>query len=296
VIVPRVGINLILAAGCVLCLWSLFKGRLDRAGNRLALTMTLAVHVMVLIVSNSTKALEPLSTAYQIFAFDFVILLVAIVFAARWVATVVFAMTAVGLGGFYIFMLRGASLGPSVRYAADTLMRDGLLSMGFVFVLGIALVQMTEAANQRSEETLRHSDSMNKDLMRMEHQARILSERRRELLEIQREFISMVSHEFRTPLTTIQGAHFLLEKLHTESPNPSRSVAENAEKWLKLQASGLKTLSKLVDQVLMLNRIDHMTGEASLEQLSPAVVLVETGSCCKTTCRSVSRRPWTRGS
>jgi signal transduction histidine kinase len=43
-----------------------------------------------------------------------------------------------------------------------------------------------------------------------------------------------------------------------------------------LQTSGLDTLNKLVDQVLLLNRIDHMTGEASLEPLSPAIVLAET--------------------
>jgi signal transduction histidine kinase len=111
---------------------------------------------------------------------------------------------------------------------------------------------------------------------RLELETYNLSERRRELLEIQREVISMVSHEFRTPLTTIQGAQFLLEKLLTESASLSMSVAENAEKWLNLQASGLKTLNMLVDQVLMLNRIEHMTGEASLERLSPAIVLVET--------------------
>jgi signal transduction histidine kinase len=111
---------------------------------------------------------------------------------------------------------------------------------------------------------------------KIEQEARSLAERRREFLEMQREFISMVSHEFRTPLTTIQGAQFLLEKLLTESASLSMSVAENAEKWLNLQASGLKTLNMLVDQVLMLNRIEHMTGEASLERLSPAIVLVET--------------------
>ena len=111
---------------------------------------------------------------------------------------------------------------------------------------------------------------------RLEQEATNLSERRREFLEMQREFISMVSHEFRTPLTTIQGAQYLLEKLFKQSPGLSRTVTENAEKWLGLQASALATLRKLVDQVLMLNRIAHMTGEASLERLSPADVLAET--------------------
>jgi signal transduction histidine kinase len=93
---------------------------------------------------------------------------------------------------------------------------------------------------------------------------------------MQREFISMVSHEFRTPLTAIQGAQYLLEKLLKESASLSAPVAAKAERWLGLQASGLTTLKKLVDQVLVLNRIEHMTGEASLAVLSPGDVLLET--------------------
>ncbi|HEY1849200.1 MAG TPA: HAMP domain-containing sensor histidine kinase [Opitutaceae bacterium] len=276
VIGPRIAFNIIVAFACVLCLRSLLAGKLAQAGNALALTLALAVHLTVLIGGFATTAVEPLSSGIQIFAFDLVILLVAVVFASRRVATVVFAIMVLGLVGFYLFLLRGPDLGPGVRYAADTLLRDGIPVTALVFVLAMAMVQIIEAANKRSDEALRRSDLLNKDLVRLEHEARILSERRRELLEIKREFISMVSHEFRTPLTTIQGAQFLLEKLLSESASLSRSVAENAERWLNLQASGLKTLNKLVDQVLILNRIEHMTGEAALELLSPAVVMVET--------------------
>lgn len=139
-----------------------------------------------------------------------------------------------------------------------------------------ALRRQVGKQTRQIQETLSQSERVNKELVRLEHDVRMLSERRRELLEIQREFISMVSHEFRTPLTTIQGAQFLLDKLVSESAISNKSVAENAEKWLNLQASGLNTLNKLVDQVLVLNRIDHMTGEASLEQHSPGIVLMET--------------------
>ena len=85
----------------------------------------------------------------------------------------------------------------------------------------------------------------------------------------------MVSHEFRTPLTTIEGAQFLLKKLIKQSASLNDSATEDAEKWLGLQASALATLRKLVDQVLMLNRIEQITGGASLEFLSPAEVLAE---------------------
>ena len=152
--------------------------------------------------------------------------------------------------------------------------------LGFIFVAFItwvaALKRQVGKQTRQIQEALRESDHANKELVRLEHDVRTLSERRRELLEIQREFISMVSHEFRTPLTTIESTQFLLEKLLTTSASLSTSVAQNVAKWFNLQAAGLKALNKLVDQVLMLNRIDHMTGEASFEQLSPSVVLTET--------------------
>lgn len=172
----------------------------------------------------------------------------------------------------------------SVLSRPPWLTRERILAFTGAFGLGIILFITWVAALKRQvnkqtrqiQETLRQSDRVNKELVRLEHDVRMQSERRRELLETQREFISIVSHEFRTPLTTIQGAQYLLEKLLSESASLSKPDAENAERWLKLQTSGLDTLNKLVDQVLLLNRIDHMTGEASLEPLSPAVVLAET--------------------
>jgi signal transduction histidine kinase len=272
----RIAVNLIVAAAAVICLRTVFRGRLERAGNELALAMALAVNGTVLLVGAVTAPSHPLSVGIQTFAFGLVILMVAIVFASRRVATAVLAIIVAGHIGYHLLMLRDADPGKAIRYSSDTLLRDGLIATFLIFILGITLVQMIEAAYRRSEETLRQSNSLNRNLERLEHEARVLSERRRELLEIQREFISMVSHEFRTPLTTIQGAQFLLEKLLSESGNLKAPVAANAEKWFGLQASALATLRKLVDQVLMLNRIEHMTGEASLEVLSPADVLAET--------------------
>jgi signal transduction histidine kinase len=167
---------------------------------------------------------------------------------------------------------------PSWLTRERILVFTGALAFGFFIITTwvAALKRQVRKQTGQIQETLRQTDLVNKELMRLEHDVRILSERRRELLEIQREFISMVSHEFRTPLTTIQSTQFLLERLLTTSGGISASVAENAEKWFRLQASGLKALNKLVDQVLMLNRIEHMTGEAAFEQHSPGTVLGET--------------------
>jgi len=272
-ILPRMAVNLIVGAAAMICLRSVMAGRLERAGNGLALAMALSVHGTVLLVGATTRALQPLSVGIQSFAFDLVTLMIAILFASRRIATLVFAIVVVGHAGYYLFMLRTADLSPSEQFSAGTLFRDGLIAMVLIFILGITLVQMIDAAHRRSEEALRQSKRTNEDLERLEHEARGLSERRREFLEVQRVFISMVSHEFRTPLTTIQGTQYLLKSLLKEPAIPVGSVAEKTEKWLGLQASALGTLNKLVDQVLVLNRIEHMTGEASFELIPPGELL-----------------------
>lgn len=79
--------------------------------------------------------------------------------------------------------------------------------------------------------------------------------RSEEYLAMQREFISMVSHEFRTPLTAIQGLQYLLLKRLSLS---GETEAADLTRWLELQGQALGTLKELTDQVLLLNRIEHM--------------------------------------
>ena len=90
---------------------------------------------------------------------------------------------------------------------------------------------------------------------RLEAAERHVTERRREYVQMQREFISMVSHEFRTPLTAIQGTHYLLSKKLNVDSKPE---GDDLKRMLNLQERALTTLKELVDQVLLLNRIEHM--------------------------------------
>ncbi len=105
------------------------------------------------------------------------------------------------------------------------------------------------------------------DQRRMEREAQQLSRRRDEYLLMQREFISMVSHEFRTPLTSIHGAHYLLAK---KTQGVASGVREDLQRLLGLQERALGTLKELVDQVLLLNRIEHMSAEAALQSVGLA--------------------------
>jgi signal transduction histidine kinase len=104
---------------------------------------------------------------------------------------------------------------------------------------------------------------------------RATAERRREYLELQREFVSMVSHEFRTPLTAIDGALYLLRKALKESGGLPEAVAPRVEKWLGLQAGAVATLKELVDQVLVLNRGEHEKGERMLSPEAPGPLIAK---------------------
>lgn len=95
----------------------------------------------------------------------------------------------------------------------------------------------------------------------LERDMKDLVERRGQLLTMQREFVSLVSHEFRTPLAALQGTLYLLRK-HLNSEQNTRLA-----RYLELQSSAVGTLKELVDQVLLLNRIEHATGEAKLVQV-----------------------------
>ena len=90
---------------------------------------------------------------------------------------------------------------------------------------------------------------------RLRDQQADTARRRDEYLAMQREFVSMVSHEFRTPLTAIQGVQYLMSKSITGAADPN---VGDFRRWLDLQGRALGTLRELVDQVLLLNRIDHL--------------------------------------
>ena len=102
---------------------------------------------------------------------------------------------------------------------------------------------------------------------RLERDAVEIADRQGELLTMQREFVSMISHEFRTPLTAIQGAHYLLRK------RIDQTADEKVTRYLELQGESIQVLKELVDQVLFLNRLEYSMEELELKPLPIAELI-----------------------
>jgi PAS domain S-box-containing protein len=102
---------------------------------------------------------------------------------------------------------------------------------------------------------------------RLEEQDEETARRSEEYYVMQREFISMVSHEFRTPLSAIKGAHYLLNK---KTVGLSELEGDYFRRLLSLQNQAINNLEELVDQVLLLNKLDHAPSDTVLTRVKPA--------------------------
>ena len=241
VVGPRVMVNVVVGLACLLCLWGLLKGRLAWAGNGLVLALVLALHGTVFVVGFAVTPVEPLSVGIQIFAFDVVILLLAIVFASRVMAAAVFGLILAGHAAFYFLILPRGVADASIQFAAGVLLRDGVIVMALLFSLGVTLIRMLDTAQQRSEAALRESRSVNENLERLvaerTHALEAATRRAEDASRAKSEFLANMSHEIRTPLNGIIASSDLLMRrpdLSLETREHVRIVAESGDLLLRL--------------------------------------------------------------
>jgi len=233
----RLVFNAVFALVAILSLWALSRGRLELASRGLILVIVVLIHIVVLVIPSYE---QPLGTAIQVIVYDLVFLLFAIVFTSRRLAILVFGLMIAGNFGFYLRILNPPPIG-SMQFAADTLMRDGLFAMVFVFSLGITIARMIEAAHQRSEEALQRTRATNENL------EQLVTERTRALEQAstqaaaaskaKSEFLANMSHEIRTPLNGIIASSDLLMRrtdLPPEAAEQARLVSESGDLLLNL--------------------------------------------------------------
>ena len=121
-----------------------------------------------------------------------------------------------------------------------------LKGLGFVTVTTILLYWLLR-------REFRHRDQLHQQALaalREQDELRRALDKESELRDVRGRFISMLSHEFRTPLASIQTSLDLLDQYSARMPEENR-----AERFARMR-SQIKEVTELLDEVLMLMKTD----------------------------------------
>ncbi len=265
----RFAVNAIFLTAALFALRWVYKGRIRIAGNGLALIIFLPVHALLFFVPTFH---QPLAVAISLLSFGTCCTLIALVFASRSVAFVLFVLTIATQFTFHYALLSWETIPGSLEYAAGALMRESLITTAFIFGLGVTLAMLIENAHRRSEETLTKAREMNENL------EQIVADRTRDLTaatdqanqasQAKGEFLANMSHEIRTPLHAIIATSELLlsrEDLPPDAAEKSRIIAEAGD-----------LLIKQIGDILDISKIE--AGQIELEN-APFFLQATMGSC-----------------
>lgn len=273
----RIAWNVVMLSSAVLAIRWATRGQLERAGSVLALPALVFLHTVALVLPVSDVR-QPLSVGIQIYLVDIGYLLVALIFSRRWVGIVALLIAVAGNIAFHARMRSVGTISEPVQIAANALLEEGLLVLGFVFVLGSALIHMIEAAHRRSEQALRESHATNENLERLvsvrTHDLALASEQATAASRAKGEFLANMSHEIRTPLNGIIASTDLLrlrDDLPAEAAEHVRLIADSGDLLLRLLGDILD-FSKIEEGKLTL----EMQPIALLAMIEDTVALIDT--------------------
>ena len=255
----RVLINVSIALASLWTLRTLFQGRLQSAGNGFALAFPLFCHGIALTAAFILRPVFPIDSALQLFAFNFVFILIAVTFATRRFAFVVLGIVAVGHIALP-FLLGDAPALAAIGFHRSAWLREGLFALVFMFALGHALVLMIEASHRRSDEALRETKSVNDNLEALVADRTAALERASDQAQTasraKSEFLANMSHEIRTPLNGIIASSDLLARRADLPPV--------ALEQIRLISDSGDLLLNLLGDILDFSKIE--AGQLSLEQ------------------------------
>jgi signal transduction histidine kinase len=99
-------------------------------------------------------------------------------------------------------------------------------------------------------------------LQRSKEELSRLLEKEKDLGELKSRFVSMASHEFRTPLSTVLSSAYLIEKYITTEDQPKRS------KHLQRIISSVQMLTDILNDFLSLGKIEEGKIQVRLSQFN----------------------------
>lgn len=117
-----------------------------------------------------------------------------------------------------------------------------------------------------AEEALRQSLS---DLQRAEKEILLSLEKEKELGELKSRFVSMASHEFRTPLTTILSSANLILKYTEADQQPSR------EKHVERIKKSVQNLTNILNDFLSLEKLESGSQNLAFDKINLNELILE---------------------
>jgi signal transduction histidine kinase len=127
------------------------------------------------------------------------------------------------------------------------------------------LRRLNQDLEQRVVQRTAELSEANLNLARAREEALRLLARERELSELKSEFVSLVSHEFRTPLEIILSSVDNLQRYHDRLP------AEKRDTLLKTVHKAVRRMAGMMEEVLVLGRLetDRLTFKPAALDLVP---------------------------
>lgn len=118
------------------------------------------------------------------------------------------------------------------------------------FELKLAIEKLMES-NQKLEQEILEKTRIESKLLRSRENLRIALEKEKELNEMKTRFVSMTSHEFRTPLSTIFSSANIIDRY------PKTEQQDKREKHTKKIKKSVTMLIGILDEFLNLSRLEN---------------------------------------
>lgn len=163
----------------------------------------------------------------------------------------------IGIGREVTGRKKQGTLFPFRLAVSEVLLHDRIIYTGIIHDLTevknteAQLIQLTQELETRVQHRTNELEKTVNDLLETKKELQVSLAKERELNELKSRFVSMASHEFRTPLSTILSSVSLIEK-YVEMDQPSKGI-RHVEK-VKLAVG---TLTGILNDFLSLSKIEE---------------------------------------
>ena len=126
------------------------------------------------------------------------------------------------------------------------------------------LESIVEERTEELKNVVLELQDTNKDLenqyrltKKAENEARIALEKEKELHELKSRFVSMASHEFRTPLSTVLSSNSLLKRYLEKESNVGSESKQKLDKHLNRIEYSVANLNEILEDLLPLGKLEE---------------------------------------